>query len=335
MATVFTLAGAFALGPGYLTSALKGTITDGNTVVPILYPNWTIFESQVDTGAQMLDSALTSTPGPKVVFGHSLGAVVASNWLKNYGPTSSVPGSDLSFVLIGNSVRKYGGELTTPGLSELFFPNSFPIPADTPYQVTDFTRQYDGFADFPQLSGNANENMWALLNSVSGEGTVHPQYNHVTLDDPENVWHTEGNISYGWSPTWPLPIYGRSQNFITQWEDQELRATVEGGYSRPVTIAFNYSDTPYPQNVDPAGIASGAVVGTPTISLIPQVICPDGIGTDDLFGETWIWFVGHIGPRGIPSGEQFGNPSFPFPAVALPTAMGTHAVVGKPTISAA
>lgn len=332
MATVFTLAGAFAAGPGYLTSALKGTITDGNTVVPILYPNWTIFESQVATGAQMLDSAITSTSGPKVCFGHSLGAVVCSNWLKNYGPTSSVPGSDLSFVLIGNSVRKYGGELSASGLG-FFFPNSYPIPAGTPYTVKDFTRQYDGFADIPQFSGNASQNVWAFLNSISGEGGVHPYYNDVTLDDAANSWYVEGNVHFGWAPTWPLPIYGTAQNAITQFEDNELRATVEAAYTRPVTVGVDYSGSPYAQTIGLTGVTSGAAFGNPTVAIGARIIQPDGIPTDGLFGETWIWHAGTITPKGIASGEQFGNVTLPFPADVLPTSMASDARVGTPTVS--
>jgi hypothetical protein len=331
MATVFTLAGAFAAGPGYLTSALRGTITDGNTVVPILYPNWTIFEAQVDQGASMLDTALNSTTGEKVVFGHSLGAVVASNWLKNYGPTSGV--SDLSFVLIGNSVRKYGGELATPGIGALFFPNSYPIPADTPYTVTDFARQYDGFADFPQLTGGAVDNMWALLNSVSGEGGVHPYYNDVALDDAANVRYTVGNISWVWSPTWPLPLFGISQNAITQIEDEALRSLVEGGYSRPVSLSVDYSGSPWTQAIRPSGIASGIAFGTVNAQIVGRVINPDGIGTDGLFGETWIWHAGTITPKGIQSGENFGNVTLPYPATVIPTSTATRALFGTPTIT--
>ena len=335
MATVFTLAGAFASGPGYLTSALRGTITNGNTVVPILYPNWTMFEAQVEQGASMLDAALTSTDGPKVVFGHSLGAVVASNWLKNYGPNSSVPADELSFVLIGNSVRKYGGELTTPGISALFFPHSYPIPANTPYTVTDFARQYDGFADFPQLTGNLSDNMWALLNSISGEGNVHPHYNDVTLDDSANVWHTEGNISWVWSPTWPLPIFGLAQNAISQIEDEALRASVEGGYNRPIEVAVDYSGSPWAQTIRLSGIPSGMAFGTVDAQIVGRVINPDGIGTDGLFGETWIWHAGTITPKGIQSGEHFGTVTLPYPATVLPTSTATRALFGTPTIKAA
>lgn len=241
MATVFTLAGAFAAGPSYLNTCLRGTITNGNTVVPINYPNWTIFEAQVDTGAQMLNDAITSTSGMKIAFGHSLGAVVISNWLRNYGPTCTVSADELVFILIGNSVRLYGGELSAQGLG-FFFPNSYPIPADTPYTVTDFARQYDGFADIPQFTGDATQNTEAFLNSISGEGGVHPYYYNVALTDPGNVSYTPvvdgapGNVTYMWSPTWPVPALGSTQNMTTLALDALLRPGIEAAYSRPVDI---------------------------------------------------------------------------------------------------
>lgn len=212
---------------------LKGTITNGNTIVPIYYPNWTIFEAQVDTGAQMLDTAMHSTSGPMVVMGHSLGAVVACNWLANYGPTSTIEPSDVSFVLLGNSVRKYGGFCNTIH----WYPDSI-MPDGTPYTVTDFVRQYDGWGDYPSNILNFE----ALMNAQSGMNVVHPNYTTVTLNDATNYSYTPyvgskpGNITYVWSMTVPLPILGVTPSTLIDDLDADLRPGIEAGYSRPLVI---------------------------------------------------------------------------------------------------
>ena len=228
MATVFTLAGAF--GPenspdNYLTEALEGTITNGNTVVPIDYDNDTIFEAQVDQGAQLLNEAILSTSGPRVAFGHSLGAVVCCNWLLNYGPTSTVSPETLSFVLIGNSVRAYGGLCYAIG----YFPHSR-CPSNTPYTVMDFVRQYDGWADIP-----ANAFSVAGINQVAGANLIHPNYQNVSLTESGNVSVKAGNVTYMWSLTYPVPLLGTSTTGVASM-DEELRPQIEASYLRPVKI---------------------------------------------------------------------------------------------------
>lgn len=225
MTTVFTLAGAFGT-PSQIPAMLGGEVTNGNTVTPIFYPNWTIFEAQVDQGAEMLNNAVTTTTGPMIAMGHSLGAVVCCNWLRNYGPSSTVSPADLSFVLMGNSVRPNGGFCFDLN----YYPNS-PAPANTPYTVTDIARQYDGWADWPQNSGV----LIADWNAWSGMNNVHPDYRGVRLTDPKNVSYVAGNITYIWSPTWPAPILGTSQ-VGTAVFDQDIRPQIEAAYSRPVTI---------------------------------------------------------------------------------------------------
>jgi hypothetical protein len=226
--TVFTLAGAFG-NLTYMSGEFGGAITNGNTWVPIAYPNWGIGTiSQLEQGAELFNAQATSTSGPKVAFGHSLGAVCLVYWLQNYGPTSSIPPSDLTFLLIGNSVNPYGGFCYDIN----WFPGVSLNGVSTPYTVTDFARQYDGWADFPQNLGN----LLSDENALCGQNYVHPDYTTVSLTDPTNVSHTVGNITYTWAVTWPIPLLGTSQNAFTQAADEELRSSVESGYSRPVTI---------------------------------------------------------------------------------------------------
>ncbi len=221
-----------------MNTQLQGTITAGNTVVPLDYGSSNLLQSTVESGAQLLNAALLATTPPMVVFGHALGAVVGANWLNNYGPTSIIDPADLSFVFIGNSGRPYGGYAYVID----FFTGSI-TPPGTPYTVQDLARQYDGFADYPTGVGGGFAD--AKRNAVLGQGSIHPDYKNVNLVDNgagiPNVAHAVGNISYIWSMTQPLPIYGTTWNSYTSSLDYALRPSVESAYSRPVTVPSPYS----------------------------------------------------------------------------------------------
>src|SRR6185312_14960258 len=109
---------------------------------------------------------INSGTGTRVVFGHSLGAVVSSYWLNQYAPDSGIDPADLSFVFIGNSVHPIGGALGPESGSEWqnWFGTGIAAPADTPYTVTDIVRQYDGWADWP----TGGFNLDAVFNALSG-----------------------------------------------------------------------------------------------------------------------------------------------------------------------
>jgi hypothetical protein len=162
MSTVFTLSGQDDPLLGLMAFRLKGEVTAGNTVVPILYNNFGFdnllialgqlippeFLFTINLGAEQLDVQLNNVAGDKVVFAHSMGAVVAARWLQEYAPSSDIPPDDLTFVLIGNPVRKYGGSL---------YPSSdLVVPEDTDYSVRDIAAQYDAFADWPNLHNSPN-----------------------------------------------------------------------------------------------------------------------------------------------------------------------------------
>lgn len=256
MTTVFTLAGAFG-DPTQVPRMLRGQVTDGNTVVPVYYPNWTLDwrGSEVLMGVDDLDHVLTTTAGDLVVMAHSLGAVVACRWLRVKGPTSTVDPARLKFILMGNSVSRYGG---------LLFEEAISAPIDSRYTVTDFKRQYDGWTDWPGLipvpdltNVNFNEVMtflgtllsdMAAQNAMSGAAFIHADYNNVTLDDPNNAVYTQGNITYIWAPTAPW------------WLPWSLRYMVENKYNRPVKMGelpvFRYAE-PF-NGTDHAGFAAWA-----------------------------------------------------------------------------
>lgn len=252
---------------------LKGTLVElGDTVYRLPYVNFPGI-ANIDHGVELLDAKLNSTAGEILVFAYSEGAQVATKWLREHGhPAPVTPTSRLKFLLIGNAERRYGGfaykhstfdpVADTEGLPE-------PLPDGTStvhYEVTDFARQYDGVADFPNapdiqqaiesvggvttdlfnwilraiqdvtnaLIGNYKD---AALNAILGMNIVHNNYFLVTPDDPHNVRFKDPDhpsVEYVWSPTYPAPILGGGTTFPSL--DRDQRARIETAYSRPVTL---------------------------------------------------------------------------------------------------
>jgi hypothetical protein len=242
-ATVFTLPGFFG-SQSSVAVMLGGQIAgpaSGNTVVPVNYNNYSgITVNFIEAGAALLNTMLlASTATSMIAFGHSEGAVCISYWLQNYGPTSSITpattigGTGLSCIMLGNSVCPYGGALTAtgPAMWDNWFPGAT-LTVSTSYATIDAGRQYDGWRDWPTGTMNFD----AEINAFAGQGAVHPVYTGMSLTDPTAVTHTVGHVKYLWWPTIPVPIYGTTWNSWTSELDEAIRPTIEGAYSRPVTI---------------------------------------------------------------------------------------------------
>jgi PE-PPE domain len=252
--TVLTLAGAFSSSAD-VPPQLRGEITSGNTVTPVLYRNsdvlgWLFGDhtrpEYIADGVQKLNVAINTTPGPKVVFGDSLGAVVAQYWLAQYGRTSTVPADQLRFVLIGNSIRKYGGQLRSRP-DHLAVANAVQVPGIR-YQVLDIARQWDIYADYPS---NTTSRWYsdAVNNAKAGDRSpyrLHATYENVDPDPdaPGNTKLVEGNWTYVWSRTNDLPLFYSSWNrfvygvsgMTAAQRDQLWRPRIESANSRPIPI---------------------------------------------------------------------------------------------------
>jgi pimeloyl-ACP methyl ester carboxylesterase len=238
MSTVLLLPG-FGGAASMMPFFCDGVITAGKTQVPVVYNNFDLDYSAVVAGAAQLDTAIHDFigSGHVTIFGHSDGARVANYWLAQYGPTSTVPAANIDFVLLGDSVNRYGGVLYDAAANNT-------CPLSTPYTVLDFIRQYDGWADFPQDVTNQN----AINNAMMGANNIHADYFGVTPSDAYVYSKVDGNVTHKWVMTYPValaipPFLASSYMSDLSWlnssfEDQDKywRPIIEPAYSRPVTI---------------------------------------------------------------------------------------------------
>ena len=203
----------FNLGGNTLISELRGVPCAGRTVVKVDYPA-SLSRNSIDAGVSALDALIHSTPGPKVVFGHSQGAQVASRWLRTRANDPAAPPADeLSFLFIGNPLRKYGGFIV--GRPEVDGLTGQPTLNDTRYAVTDIALQYDGWADYPTGPGAL-----AALNALNGKFARHSRgYFTADADDPNRMTYQENTTTYVLLQA--PPVIDGSQ------------AEIESAYSRP------------------------------------------------------------------------------------------------------
>lgn len=184
-----------------------------------------VYEIGVDENLFNLDFSINTTSGPKIVYAFSGGARIATAWLTERARESDVPADKLSFVLIGNGTRKYGG------LSTWVLGDSIVAPP-TQYDVIDIAREYDPIADFPTNPFN----LLAMANALSAFNVIHMDYTDVDVDDPGNYAWTEGNTTYVFVPTANLPLLQplRSMGLgaLADQLEAPLRAIIDRAYDR-------------------------------------------------------------------------------------------------------
>ncbi|MEH3141496.1 MAG: PE-PPE domain-containing protein [Mycobacterium kyogaense] len=220
-----------------LDTALQGSLCADNICNRLDYVPFV-----TGNGVRALDrelSQLATSPskatgdGPTVVLGFSNGAGVAEEWMAEHSGVVGAPSPDeVSFVLIGNPRRAYGGIM--------------PPIAPTDYHVIDVVRQYDPLADFPDRPLN----LLALANVAAGMlSPMHLDYRGVDLDDPNNVVWTEGNTTYVFVPTTELPLLKplRALGF------DELAAKLNGPLTEIIEKAY---DRPYLDSPEPAPVVA-------------------------------------------------------------------------------
>ena len=163
------------------------------------------------------------TTGKQIVFAYSQGARVAGRWLTENAGTEGAPtAQELTFVLMGNPSRKYGG-------SDRDWETTFP---ETDYRVIDVSQQYDMASDFPDNPFN----LLALLNANAGFFFTHQDYETVDIYDEANYVWVEGNTTYVFVPTENLPLLTPLRwvglGFLADALNAPLKEIVERAYDR-------------------------------------------------------------------------------------------------------
>ncbi len=188
----------------------------------------------ISQGADSLDATLRANdaapalaPRSVLVFGYSQGAQIAGFWLRNLSTDadSYAPAATISFLLVGDPENTYG---------PWWLPK---VPTTTPYHVTEFWKEYDGWADWP-----SDPNPLAVANAIAGMMFIHPTaYFSMNPDDPNDITWTDGNMTYVMAPTAELPLLDPLRSIgLTSGADElnaQWKPIVDSAYTRPSTQA--------------------------------------------------------------------------------------------------
>lgn len=230
-ANVLTVTGYTSLGSldWDMADMLQGGFcsqASGNTCDEVEYlsgvPN--IGES---SGLWALRAALATTAPPTMVVGFSQGAMIATEWMLEYGETAWAPTpADLSFVLMANPQRKYGGVRPVYDIED-------PTPADNAYRVLDIAMEYDGAADVPDNLFN----LLAVANAIAGFQHIHINgYDDVDLDTSEKLVWIDGNTTYVLIRSQNIPLLQPLRNIgldaLADALNDPLKRIIDSAYDR-------------------------------------------------------------------------------------------------------
>jgi hypothetical protein len=176
---------------------LKGVLAKPpNTMLHIPVPNY----GDSDNGEiplQIIEDALKTTPGKKVIVGNSTGAAYIGKYFRDRGEYCDIPADELSLLLLANPERKYGGwtRVSKPPTIpwEIGALGKSGLPDDFPWPITDFAQRYDLVADAPN---GPNPGLAIRTYALTVGLALHMNYYTVGLDDPSVLSYTEGNITY-------------------------------------------------------------------------------------------------------------------------------------------
>ncbi|MGO9508008.1 MAG: PE family protein [Mycobacterium sp.] len=238
------------------------TLVTPEQLYPLTGVKSLVLDTSVSEGVTILDQALYTsihTNGQSVtVFGISQSAIISSLEMRNLANGTSMFGanppdvSQLNFVLTGNEMNPNGGllsrfpNLSLPALGLTFYGST---PADTPYHVANYTREYDGFADFPKYPINVVSDLNAMLGIV----LVHPTYLDLPLSQVNAATQLAtspgytGNTSYYIIHTENLPLLAPLRAIpgigtpLADLIQPDMKVIVNLGYGDP---NFGYSTSP-------------------------------------------------------------------------------------------
>ena len=288
--------------------------------------------TSVDQGLTILSDTLALLPSgtPTTVFGYSQSAIIGSLLQSGYVPPNSpypdptIPAnlqSSINFVFVGNEMNPNGGFLSR-------FPNlnlpslGIPFYGATPENLdptTNYTREYDGFADFPRYPLN----FLAVLNAGMGIVYVHTKY--VPADNCETFCLTQQEVEdaialpstsptqkYFFMPTENLPLLEPLRmiplvgNPIADLIQPVLKVIVNLGYGDPAH-GFTSATQPDANVLVPFGLFPDVS----PIEVLNQLVSGVQQGVGD--------FLADFGPTGSIA-HEISSISLSVPSFSLPTA---------------
>ena len=281
-ANVLTVTGYTSLGSldWDMADMLQGGFcsqASGNTCDEVEYlsgvPN--IGES---SGLWALRAALATTAPPTMVVGFSQGAMIATEWMLEYGETAWSPSpADLSFVLMANPQRKYGGVRPVYDIED-------PTPSDNAYRVLDIAMEYDGAADVPDNLFN----LLAVANAIAGFQHIHIDgYDDVDLDSSEKLVWIDGNTTYVLIRSQNIPLLQPLRNIgldaLADALNDPLKRIIDSAYDRDYVGLVDedlhddvLAEFPHASSVTPAVTAARSVA--PQTLDVADAAAGDGAG---------------------------------------------------------
>lgn len=240
----------------YINQTLQGVVCQApNTCTEIPYLSFI-----TPFGVARLDEVIKTEAGtPLVIYAYSNGAQIAQHWITDHADDADAPPAEnVTFILMGNSTRKYGGA-----------DNEFGVSQPSQYHVIDIAREYDPVADFPDNGFN----LLAVANALSGFITLH-DYRDVDINDPNNIVWDEGNTTYVLVPTENLPLLNPLRliglNALADQLNGPLKEIVDQGYDRSY-IPEDARPTPTPTTTPntTTAVAAKTVVAEPEAAPAP------------------------------------------------------------------
>ena len=241
--------------------------------------------TSVDQGGEILSETLAAQIGlgnRATIFGYSQSAIIASLLAENLDP--SVP---VNLVLVGNEMNPNGGflsrfpNLTMPSLGIDFYgatPNNT-VP------VTNYTLEYDGFADFPKYPLN----FLADLNAGLGIVFVHTKYADLNQAQVQNAIPlttlNSATQHYYVIPTENLPLLDPLRMIpvigtpIADLLQPALKVLVNLGYGDP---AYGWSNNGYADVQTTFGLFPDVKIGVVLQDLAKGVVAGIQAFVDDL-----------------------------------------------------
>ncbi|SOJ56676.1 PE family protein PE3 [Mycobacterium simulans] len=289
------------------------------------------FDVSVAEGVAILDNAIKQqiAHSDVVVFGYSQSATIASLEMRQLAalPAGERPSVDqLSFVLVGDPNNPNGGlfsrfdGLRLPSLGITF---SGATPHDV-YPTTIYSKEYDGYADFPRYPLN----IVSTLNALMGIATEHGHYPDFSSGLVESAVQlpTEGDTltTYYMIPTEHLPLLAPLRAIPVV--GAPLASLIEP--NARVIVNLGYGDPDYGYSTGPANVPTGFGV-FPEVSPI-EVLDALAAGTQQGISQASAdlaamvpslspWDLWRLDPSGLTGGMSFS------PATALNSLVTTAA----------